>query len=152
MIAAMITANAIAVAVYVGARLSGNAERSSSNILHDFFMGARLNPRIGELDLKMWAEIRVSWITLFLLTASCAAHQYAAHGRVSGPMIFMIVAHFLYANACMKGEEGIPTTWDFLRSLLRLGHVQQPANLLSHAAQRLVREAQDVPAVALAHS
>ena len=115
MIAAMITANAIAVAVYVGARLSGNAERSSSNALHDFFMGARLNPRIGELDLKMWAEIRVSWLTLFLLTASGAAHQYAAHGRVSGPMIFMIVAHFLYANACMKGEEGIPTTWDFFR-------------------------------------
>ena len=26
-------------------------------------------------------------------------------------MWIMIVAHFLYANACQKGEECIPTTW-----------------------------------------
>ena len=112
MIAAMITANAIAIAVYVGARVTGNTERMSGNVLHDFFMGAWLNPRIGMLDLKMWAEIRVSWLTLFLLTASAAAHQYSAYGTVSSPMIFMVLAHFLYANACMKGEECIPTTWD----------------------------------------
>ena len=113
MIVAMITANAIAIAVYVGARVTGNAERMSGSVLHDFFMGAWLNPRIGMLDLKMWAEIRVSWLTLFLLTASGAAHQYDTHGAVSGPMIFMLVAHFLYANACMKGEECIPMSWDF---------------------------------------
>ncbi|MDE0408207.1 MAG: delta(24(24(1)))-sterol reductase [Alphaproteobacteria bacterium] len=113
MVTAMITANAIAIAVYVGARVTGNAERMSGSILADFFMGAWLNPRIGILDLKMWAEIRVSWSTLFLLTASGAAHQYAEFGAVSSPMIFTAVAHFLYANACMKGEECIPTTWDF---------------------------------------
>ena len=112
MVAAMITANAIAVAVYVGARLTGNAERMTGSVVYDFFMGAWLNPRIGPLDLKMWAEIRVSWLTLFLLTASAAAHQHATYGTVSTPMIFMVVAHFLYANACMKGEECIPTTWD----------------------------------------
>ena len=27
-------------------------------------------------------------------------------------MIIMIAAHFLYCNACMKGEECVPTTWD----------------------------------------
>lgn len=27
-------------------------------------------------------------------------------------MIIMLVAHFLYSNACMKGEECVPTTWD----------------------------------------
>lgn len=27
-------------------------------------------------------------------------------------MIIMIIAHFLYANACMKGEECVTTTWD----------------------------------------
>ena len=112
MIAAIISANAIALAVHVGAKVTGNAERMSGNFLYDFFMGAWLNPRIGALDLKMWAEVRVSWLTLFLLTASGAAHQFAEHGAVSVPMIFMVVAHFLYANACMKGEECIPTTWD----------------------------------------
>ena len=112
MVAAMITANAVALVAYVGARVTGNAERMSGAVVYDFFMGAWLNPRIGALDLKMWAEVRVSWLTLFLLTASGAAHQYATHGTLSSPMIFMVVAHFLYANACMKGEECIPTTWD----------------------------------------
>lgn len=40
------------------------------------------------------------------------------------------VAHFLYVNACMKGEECIPTTWDvfyekdgfmLVRSVWRMG-------------------------------
>lgn len=112
MVAAMIIANVVALVVYFGARATGNAERMSGSFLYDFFMGAWLNPRIGPLDLKMWAEVRVSWLTLFLLTASAAAHQYAAYATITGPMIFMVVAHFLYTNACMKGEECIPTTWD----------------------------------------
>ena len=86
LVAAMITANAVALVAYVGARVTGNAERMSGAVVHDFFMGAWLNPRIGALDLKMWAEVRVSWLTLFLLTASGAAHQHAAHGTLSGPM------------------------------------------------------------------
>jgi len=112
MIAAMITANVVALGVYFGPKATGSAERMSGSFLYDFFMGAALNPRIGPLDLKMWAEVRVSWLTLFLLTASGAAHQYATYGTVTSPMIFMVVAHFLYTNACMKGEECIPTTWD----------------------------------------
>jgi len=24
----------------------------------------------------------------------------------------MLAAHWLYANACQKGEESVPTTWD----------------------------------------
>ncbi len=112
MIVAMITGNALALAVYFGAKATKNAERMSGSFLYDFFMGAWLNPRIGPLDLKMWAEVRVSWLTLFLLTAGAAAHQHATYGTISTPMIFMLVAHFLYTNACMKGEECIPTTWD----------------------------------------
>jgi delta24(24(1))-sterol reductase len=112
MIAAMVTANVVALLVYWGAKATGNAERMSGSFLYDLFMGAWLNPRIGPLDLKMWAEVRVSWLTLFLLTASAAAHQHATYGTMSTPMIFMLVAHFLYTNACMKGEECIPTTWD----------------------------------------
>lgn len=112
MIAAMITANAIALAVYLAARVTGNAERMSGNFPYDFFMGAWLNPRVGVLDLKMWADVRASWPVLFLVTASGAVHQYETYGTLSSPMIFMVVAHFLYTNACMKGEECIPTTWD----------------------------------------
>jgi delta24(24(1))-sterol reductase len=37
--------------------------RMTGNHLYDFFMGSILNPRIGILDLKMWAEIRVLSLT-----------------------------------------------------------------------------------------
>ena len=86
--------------------------RVTGNVVYDYFMGAILNPRLfnGRLDLKMWAETRVSWTLLFLVTLSAAAEQWATKGHVSGPMAFMLLAHFLYANATMKGEECIPTT------------------------------------------
>ncbi len=112
MTVAILSGNAVALATYVGGLYGGRAHRLSGNHVYDFFMGSVLNPRLGALDLKMWAEIRVAWIMLFLLTASAAATQYAEHGVVSTPMIFMLVAHGLYTNACMKGEECIPTTWD----------------------------------------
>ena len=76
-------------------------------------MGIHLNPRVGRLDVKMFAEIRVSWILLFLLTVSAAAKQYETLGRVTTSSLIMVLAHFLYANACQKGEECIPQTWDF---------------------------------------
>ena len=87
--------------------------RMSGNIIYDFFMGSALNYRLpGNIDLKLFAEIRNSWILLFLLTCSCAAKMYKDTGYITGNMWFLIVAHFLYVNACQKGEECIPTTWD----------------------------------------
>lgn len=90
----------------------GKQVRMSGSLLYDLFMGAALNPRIGRLDLKFFTELRVPWILLFLLTASAAAKQHEIHGTVSWPMILMLVAHGLYTNAVMKGEECVPITWD----------------------------------------
>jgi delta24(24(1))-sterol reductase len=112
MTVAMLCGNAVAIGVYAAAHVTKTTHRMSGNFVYDFFMGASLNPRVGRLDLKMWAEIRVAWILLFLLTLSAAGHQYAEYGAVSTPMLFMVLAHFLYTNACHKGEECIPTTWD----------------------------------------
>lgn len=91
--------------------------RVTGNVIYDFFMGASLNPRLlgGRIDIKMWAETRVSWTLLFLVTCSAAAEQHAQTGRVSAPMAAMVLAHFLYGNACTKGEECIPTTWDIFQ-------------------------------------
>jgi len=110
---AIIFSDITAVLAYVSAIVLGKAHRMSGNVIYDFFMGAWLNPRpFGNFDLKFWAETRVAWIMLWLLTASAAATQYEIYGSISGSMIFMLVAHGLYTNACMKGEECIPTTWD----------------------------------------
>lgn len=112
MTCAVLFADAAAVAAYVAALTTGNAVRMSGSHIYDFFMGAYLNPRVGTLDIKMWSEIRTSWILLFLLTLSSAVHQVRKHGELSPALALMVLAHWLYANACQKGEECIPTTWD----------------------------------------
>ena len=43
---------------------------------------------------------------------SAAARQYEIYGYVTPEVSFLVMAHFLYANACSKGEEMIVTTWD----------------------------------------
>ena len=108
----MIWGNIVSICVYSAAYLFKDVNRPSGNSFYDFFMGIYLNPRIFNLDLKMWAEIRVSWILLFLLTLSAGLKQYEDYGYISYSMWIMIIAHFLYTNACQKGEECIPTTWD----------------------------------------
>ena len=62
----------------------------------------------------MFCEVRVSWTLLFTLSLSCAARQRDQWGAVSGPMLLVLCTQFLYTNACMKGEECIPTTWDMV--------------------------------------
>ena len=108
----VITANALALYLFILKRISKTEDTPTGNGLYDFFMGVSLNPRIGKLDIKMFSEIRIPWILLFFLTLSAAAKQYQLLGYITYPMIFMIIAHGLYVNACMKGEECIPTTWD----------------------------------------
>ena len=109
----MISADVIAVLVYLSGFVFGlAAEDRSGNVIYDFFMGTVLNPRLGSFDIKMFAEVRVSWIMLFLITVSSAVKQFQLYGFVSYNMAFMIFAHFMYTNAIMKGEDCIPTSWD----------------------------------------
>jgi delta24(24(1))-sterol reductase len=84
----------------------------TGNVFYDFFMGTILYPRFGEIDIKMVAECRWSWLTLALLTFSCAVKQYETIGYVSSNMWLMVLAHWLYSNATVKGEHCIPPTWD----------------------------------------
>ena len=88
----------------------------SGNLIYDFFMGAWLNPRIGTFDLKFWGETRVAWLVLFILTMSAAATELERDGAISMSMYFILVAHGLYCNAVMKGEECIPPTWGTVTS------------------------------------
>lgn len=108
----IIVGDLIAFSVYFSGILLGKQTRMSGEFFYDFFMGSWLNPRIGSFDLKMWAEIRVSWMQLYILTIAAACKQYETLGYVSGGMWLILLAQYLYCNACMKGEECVPTTWD----------------------------------------
>jgi Delta24(24(1))-sterol reductase len=110
---AIISGILVSIVAYFSAIWRGAQHRMTGNFLYDFFMGAELNPRLfGWLDFKMFFEVRLPWFILFLLSAAAAARQYDRYGYVSGEVGFLLMAHFLYANACCKGEELIVPTWD----------------------------------------
>lgn len=96
---------------YAQAVIRGRTHRLTGYFLYDFFMGAELNPRIGILDFKMFYEVRIPWFILFFLSCSTAVRQYETYGYVSGEVMFLVMAHFLYVNACAKGEQLIITSW-----------------------------------------
>ena len=110
---AIISGFALSILTYVSAIYRGAEHRITGYPIYDFFMGAELNPRLfGILDLKMFYEVRIPWYMLFLISAATAARQYENNGYVSGEVAFLCIAHFLYGNACAKGEECIVATWD----------------------------------------
>ncbi|KAL9554598.1 hypothetical protein MBANPS3_002740 [Mucor bainieri] len=83
--------------VYVISVAMNKTHRMSGNVFYDYFMGACLNPRIGKVDLKMWAEIRLPWPVLFYLSLSCLLKQYETYGKITAPAFFMVLAHFFWA-------------------------------------------------------
>lgn len=109
---AIISGFLVSIVAYVSALYRGAEHRMTGYHIYDFFMGAELNPRMfGILDFKMFFEVRLPWYILFLVTLGTAARQDETFGYVSGEVGFLLMAHFLYANACSKGEELITTTW-----------------------------------------
>jgi delta24(24(1))-sterol reductase len=110
---AIISGFLVSIIAYVSALARGAQHRMTGYHVYDFFMGAELNPRMFKwLDFKMFFEVRLPWYILFLITLSAAARQYERYGYVTGEVGFLLMAHFLYANACGKGEEMITITWD----------------------------------------
>lgn len=98
---------------YFSALWRGKQHRMTGYPIYDFFMGAELNPRMfGILDFKMFCEVRMPWYFLLILSLATAARQYEQYGYVSAEVWFVVMAHWLYANACGKAEELIITTWD----------------------------------------
>lgn len=90
----------------------------TGNPICDFFMGTILYPRLGIVDIKMVAEARWSWITLAITTYACAVKQYETLGYITPQMAFMVLAHWLYSNATVKGEHYITPTWDMFQEKL----------------------------------
>ena len=109
---AIISGFLVSIVAYLSALYRGAEHRMTGNHIYDYFMGAELNPRLfGLLDFKMFFEVRVPWYILLLVTCGAAARQFEQQGYVSGEVGFLLLAHYLYANACSKGEELIVTSW-----------------------------------------
>lgn len=89
MTVAMIWGFAVSFGTYFWAVATGNAMRMSGNFVYDVFMGAALNPRLGSVDLKMWAEVRIPWVIVFFLAVSGACKQYELYGYVTPVRTFL---------------------------------------------------------------
>lgn len=97
---------------YLSAFARGATLRMTGNHVVDFFMGAELNPRIfGILDFKMLLEVRIAWFILFFLALSTCMKQFEEYGYISAQAWFLLLAQYLYAGVCAKGEHLIITTW-----------------------------------------
>ena len=97
---------------YVSAYVRGATLRMTGYPIYDFFLGAELNPRLfGILDFKMFLEVRIPWFMLFFMALGTCMRQYERYGYVSGEACFLLLAQYLYAGACAKGEHLIITTW-----------------------------------------
>lgn len=112
---AILFADTIAVIMYIECIRTGRSDGRIQYFMHDFVMGQYLNPRLGSIDLKMVAEIKVSWLLLFSLDVSCALCLKDELGYIPNRMWVILLIHGLYTNACMKGEESIPYTWDIFQ-------------------------------------
>jgi delta24(24(1))-sterol reductase len=80
---AMIYGFAVSFGMYFITVATGNEIRMSGSFIYDVFMGACLNPRIGSIDLKMWAEVRIPWVIVFFLAVSGGCQQYEQYGYVT---------------------------------------------------------------------
>ncbi|KAJ2722265.1 C-24(28) sterol reductase [Coemansia sp. Benny D115] len=117
MTVAMMWSFFLAGALYAITAARGKKHRASGNVIYDFFMGVCLNPRIGSLDMKLFTELRIPWPILYFISLSCAFKQYEQLGYVTPESAFMVLAHWLYSNACNKGEECVITSWDIFYEL-----------------------------------
>lgn len=86
---------------------------SPGDRLRLFFYGANLNPRLWQVDLKLFSY-RPSLILLFLINVSFAAAQYDRDGRLSAAMLLYQLFFGLYIANYFQFEYGMLHTWDLV--------------------------------------
>jgi len=68
----------------------------SGSWLYDFYMGIELNPRIGNLDFKLFFNGRPGIVLWTLINISFAAKQYQLYGHVTNSMLLVNLFHAFY--------------------------------------------------------
>ena len=81
---------------YVVGRRRGGLERSTGNVIYDYFMGTVLNPRLGRHDLKFFFESRVGMGGWAAFAVLLPAAQIEAQGELSTAMLVVTLCQALY--------------------------------------------------------
>ena len=102
----------------------GNAENRelaagghSGNMLYDWFIGRELNPRVtlpllGEIDIKVFCELRPGLMGWMLLDFTFIARQYRNYGYVTDSIVLITAFQSLYVLDSFWMESAILTTMD----------------------------------------
>jgi len=84
----------------------------SGTWIYDFFMGAEMNPRIGNFDFKLFFNGRPGIGGWNIINLSFMAAQYVQHGRVTISMILVTALHMLYILDFFYNEDWYLKTID----------------------------------------
>jgi delta14-sterol reductase len=89
----------------------------SGNMLYDWFIGRELNPRVtlpffGEIDIKVFNEMRPGLMGWIILDFSNIAHQYRTYGYVSDSILLLTAFQTLYVLDSYYMEPAMLTTID----------------------------------------
>ena len=89
----------------------------SGNMVYDWFIGRELNPRVhlpgfGDIDLKIFCEMRPGLLGWLVLDYTFLAHQYSTYGFVSDSMLLVCAFHTVYVVDALYMEPSILTTMD----------------------------------------
>ena len=90
---------------------------TSGNMIYDWFIGRELNPRItlpllGEIDIKMFCEVRPGLLGWVLLNLAFMAHQYQVHGFISDSMVLVTSFQAFYVFESLWMEASCLTMMD----------------------------------------
>lgn len=111
---ATLGAVALAVWFYVWGRQRGPLERSSGNVVYDFYMGTVLNPRFGLFDLKFFFESHVGMGSWGALAVLMPAAELERTGAISSAMIVVTVCQLLYITDFFVFESNLLSMLDII--------------------------------------
>jgi delta14-sterol reductase len=89
----------------------------TGNMLYDWFIGRELNPRVtlpffGEIDIKLFCELRPGMLGWLIMNYAFIAHQYKTYGFVSDSILLISAFQTLYVLDAYYMEPAILTTID----------------------------------------
>ncbi len=99
---------------YVWGRRRGARERSSGNVLYDFFMGTVLNPRIGLFDFKFFFESRMGMASWGALAVVLPWAQYEKFGHLSTAMLVVSACQLWYITDFFVFESNLLSMLDII--------------------------------------
>ncbi len=109
-----LAAVALAVWLYVWGRRRGALERSSGNVVYDFYMGTVLNPRFGLFDLKFFFESHIGMGTWGALAVIIPAAEIERTGSLSSAMMVVSLCQLFYITDFFVFESNLLSMLDII--------------------------------------